>query len=221
MAASRDRQVASTTSFVSGDTTRDAVEAAVRTLIDWSGDDSTRPELLATPTRVATAFGELFAGYAIDPVALLRRSLMANDAGRQVVSLRGLRFVSFCEHHLLPFIGRADIAYVADQHLVGIGTIAQALDALARRLQVQERLTDQLATAIGETALPFGTAVRLKAEHLCMSARGSKACGEIITTRFVGEFATNDALRADFLMLSCEAWACLPDRVNGPGCWRD
>lgn len=179
---------------------REAVEDAVRTLIAWTGDSPERPELLATPTRVASAFRELFAGYAIDPVELLTRSLMANETGRQVVQLRNLRFVSFCEHHMLPFSGHAHIAYLPGPHLVGLGTIAQALDALARRLQVQERLIDELAAAFSEAVAPLGLAIAIEAEHLCMSARGSKACAAVVTTRLLGEFAADDTLRRDFLM---------------------
>jgi GTP cyclohydrolase I len=184
-----------------GGVTREDAEAAVATLIAWAGDDPLRPELEATPSRVATSFGELFAGYSLEPDAILRRSLMPNDNGRQVVLLRGMRFVSFCEHHLLPFTGHVHLAYMPDRHLVGIGSIAAALDALARRLQVQERLTDELASAVQDAIAPLGTAVMVTAEHLCMSARGTKCHAAVVTTRFLGSFVDDASFARDFLMM--------------------
>jgi GTP cyclohydrolase IA len=130
--------------------TRSEAEAAVRTLIAWLGDDPDRTDLQGTPARVATAFHDSFTGYRADPVVLLRQSLMATEAAGQLVLLRAIRFVSFCEHHLLPFTGYADVGYVPRRNVVGLGSMAAAVDAVARRLQIRERVTDELAAAIAE-----------------------------------------------------------------------
>jgi GTP cyclohydrolase II len=170
------------------------VEAAVRTLIAWAGDDPDRSGLARTPTRVAAAYGELFTGYRIDPALLLRRSLMPDDKEGRIVLLRDIRFVSFCEHHLLPFSGHVHVGYLPRRHLVGIGAIAAAVDALARRLQLQERLTDQLTSVLTEVLDPLGLAVIVDASHQCVAARGPKIDARLVTSRQLGALAAEHDL---------------------------
>jgi GTP cyclohydrolase I len=184
------------------------VEAAVRTLIAWLGDDPHRADLEATPTRVATAFCDLFAGYRTDPVAVLRCGLIPQAAGGQLVLLRAIRFVSFCEHHLLPFTGQVDLAYVPRHHVVGLGSMAAAVDAVARRLQIQERMTDELASAIAEALDPIGVAVMVRAEHQCLAARGARAAGaRLVTSRQLGSLAADQGLGRAFFELVGEPGA--------------
>ena len=187
------------------------VEAAVRTLIAWAGDDPDRPGLARTPTRVAAAYGELFAGYRANPARLLRRSLMPDDNEGRIVLLRDIRFVSFCEHHLLPFSGHVHIGYLPRRHLVGIGAIAAAVDALARRLQLQERLTDQLASVLTEVLDPLGLAVIVEASHQCVAARGPKIDARLVTSRQLGALAAEHDLGKVFHALL----AAREDQVNG------
>jgi GTP cyclohydrolase I len=165
---------------------RDELETAVRTLIAWTGDDPDRPGLERTPARVADSFAELFAGYAEDPKAQLRRGLLRDDAEGRLVILRGIKFVSTCEHHLLPFAGIAHVGFIARSSLVGIGAIAAAVQSLARRLQIQERLTDELASALFEALRPHCVAVVLEAEHQCLAARGAKVDARLVTSRQLG-----------------------------------
>jgi len=181
---------------------RAEVEQAVRTLIAWAGDDPKRPGLQSTPQRVAEAFGELFSGYGADPVRLLRASLIAADTGGQLVLLRGIRFVSFCEHHLLPFTGLVDVGYVPRGHAVGLGALAAAVDAVARRLQIQERITDQIASAIVEALDPMGVAVVVQAEHQCLAARGARKPGaRLVTSRQLGSLGPDQGLGQAFFGL--------------------
>lgn len=178
-------------------------EAAIRTLIAWLGDDPERPGLQRTPSRVVQAFGELFAGYRLDPVTLLRRGLMAAETEGQLVLLRSIRFVSFCEHHLLPFTGHADVGYVPRSHVVGLGSMVAAVDAVARRLQIQERMTDELASAIAEALNPMGVAVVVRAEHQCLAARGAcRAETRLVTSRQLGSLAEDQGLAMRSLALS-------------------
>lgn len=182
--------------------TRAEAEGAVRTLLAWTGDDPERRGLQDTPARVVQAFGELFAGYSIDPVTVLRRSLMTAETGGQLVLLRSIRFVSFCEHHLLPFTGHVDIGYVPRDHVVGLGSMAAAVDAVARRLQIQERMTDELASAIAEALDPTGIAVVIQAEHQCVAARGAcKAESRLVTSRQSGSLAADQGLGHAFFGL--------------------
>jgi GTP cyclohydrolase IA len=175
-----------------GRPTQSEAEAAVRTLIAWQG----------TPARVVQAYRELFAGYRADPVGLLRQGLMATETGGQLVLLRAIRFVSFCEHHLLPFIGHADIGYIPRHHVVGLGSMAAAVDALAHRLQIQERMTDELASAIAEALDPLGVAVVTRAEHQCLAARGAcKAGARLVTSRQFGSLAADQGLGRAFFEL--------------------
>jgi GTP cyclohydrolase I len=182
--------------------TQSETEAAIRTLIAWLGDDPDRTDLQGTPARVAQAYGELFAGYRADPVGLLRQGLMATQTGGQLVLLRAIRFVSFCEHHLLPFMGHADIGYVPRRHVVGLGSMAAAVDALARHLQIQERMTDELASAIAAALDPLGVAVVMRAEHQCLAARGAcKAGARLVTSRQFGSLGADQGLGRAFFEL--------------------
>ena len=178
------------------------VEDAVRTLIAWAGDDPERAGLRRTPGRVAQAYGDLFAGYRADPVSLLRQSRIATETGGQLVLLRAIRFVSFCEHHLLPFTGHADLGYVPRHHVVGLGAIAAAVEAVARRLQIQERMTDELVSAFVEALDPMGVAVVVCAEHQCLAARGAcKAGARLVTSRQFGCLAADQGLGRAFFDL--------------------
>ncbi len=147
---------------------RQEVEAAVRTLIAHAGDDPARPELLQTPERVADAFTEAFSGYRRDPVTALGTPLPAGEAAGQFVLLRDLPFLSHCEHHLAPFFGEATVAFEAAERLVGIGHLADLVHVLARRLQLQERLTAEIADALDSVLAPHGVAVVLEATHSCL-----------------------------------------------------
>jgi GTP cyclohydrolase I len=189
--------------------TQAETEAAIRTLIAWLGDDPERTDLQGTPARVATAFYDLFTGYRTDPVAVLRRSLMPEQAGGQLVMLKAIRFISFCERHFLQIIGHAHVAYVPRRHAVGIGAIAAAVDAVTRRLQIQERITDRIAEAVTEALDPEGVAVVVEAEHQCMTARGvSKVGARFVTSRQMGCLAPDTGLgRAFFQLLGQPAQA--------------
>jgi GTP cyclohydrolase I len=166
---------------------RAEVEAAVRTLLAWTSDDPGRPGLERTPARVAASFEELFAGYRSDPVALLRQSLLPEDAEGRLVVLRGIRFTSMCEHHLLPFTGKVHVGFVARRRLVGLGAIVAAVEALARRLQIQERLTDEIATALAAALDPREVVVTVEAKHQCLAARGPRSRARLVTSRQLGE----------------------------------
>ena len=196
--------------------TQSETEAAIRTLIAWLGDDPDRIDLHGTPARVAQAYGELFAGYRTDPVGLLRQGLMATEKGGQLVLLRAIRFVSFCEHHLLPFIGQADVGYVPRRHVVGLGSMAAAVYALAHRLQIQERMTDELASAIAEALDPLGIAVVMRAEHQCLAARGAcKAGARFVTSRQFGSLAADQGLGRAFFELAGAPGAPSPNPTDG------
>jgi GTP cyclohydrolase I len=165
---------------------RTEVEAAVRTLLAWTSDDPDRPGLERTPARVAASFEELFAGYRSDPVALLRHGLLPDAADGRLVVLREIRFTSMCEHHLLPFTGEVHLGFVARRRLVGLGAIVAAVEALARRLQIQERLTDEIAAALATALDPLEVVVTVEAQHQCLAARGPRAQAKLVTSRQLG-----------------------------------
>jgi GTP cyclohydrolase IA len=183
---------------------RDEAEAAVRTLLAWSGDDPERAALTDTPRRVVDAYLEYFEGYRHDPVALLQSSTFENSAAYDdIVMLRDVRFTSYCEHHMSPFQGRAHVAYIPQGPIVGLSRIARVVEVLAHRLQTQETLTVQVAAAIETALAPRGVAVLLEAEHSCMSARGIRHQGvATITTQFTGAFAEQDSYANRFLLLA-------------------
>lgn len=182
--------------------TRSDAEAAVRTLISWAGDDPTRPGLLDTPARVTRAYEEWFAGCGQDPVALLKRTFDEIGGYNQAVELHDIAFHSFCEHHLAAIRGKAHIAYLPTSRVVGISKLARVVEACARRLQIQERLTDDIARAIDDALQPRGVAVVLVAEHGCMTSRGVCAHGtRMVTKRMLGVFNNDPDLRREFLSL--------------------
>ena len=167
---------------------RDA-EAAVRTLLRYAGEDPTREGLADTPARVVRAFDELFSGYGEDPELVLDRVFEDVEGYRDMVVVRDIPFASHCEHHMMPFIGHAHVAYYPSEGVVGLSKLARVVDLFARRLQTQEALTVQTAEAIDAGLKSRGVAVMLEAEHLCMSLRGTTKRGALtITTRFTGVF---------------------------------
>ncbi|RZO67006.1 MAG: GTP cyclohydrolase I FolE [Parvularculaceae bacterium] len=183
--------------------TRAEAEEAVRTLIKWAGDDPTREGLVDTPKRVAKAYEEWFTGYDEDPEEILERTFEEVDGYDDIVLLRNIRLESYCEHHIAPIIGTAHVAYLPSERVVGISKLARLVDAYAKRLQVQETLTAQIASAIEKVLQPRGVAVVIAAEHQCMSTRGVHKNGvDTVTTRFTGEFRDNPALEERFLRLT-------------------
>jgi GTP cyclohydrolase I len=169
---------------------REAAEEAVRTLIAWAGDDPTREGLLDTPRRVTKAYGEFFAGYDEDPGTILSKTFKEVGGYDDIVLVKDIPFSSHCEHHMVPFVGKAHIAYLPHDGVVGISKLARLVEVFSKRLQVQENLTAQIIDAINEHLNPRGAAVMLEAEHMCMSIRGVQAHGAItVTQRFTGVFA--------------------------------
>jgi len=182
--------------------TQAEAEAAVRTLLRWAGDDPEREGLAGTPDRVARSYREFFAGYDEDPQALLERTFEETEGYDEMVLLRDLRLESHCEHHLVPILGKAHIAYWPARRVVGISKLARVLDAFARRLQIQEKLTAQVADCIQQALEPLGVAVMLEAQHLCMTTRGvRKPEVAMVTTRLTGCFRDDPARRSEFFRL--------------------
>ena len=181
---------------------RAEVEAALRTIIRWTGDDPDRDGLIDTPNRVARAFEEFFSGYSQDPVAILQKTFEEIEGYDEMISLRGIRFESHCEHHMAPIIGKAHIAYLPGDRVVGISKLARVLKGFASRLQVQERLTAEVADCIWEHLQPRGVAVVIEAAHACMSARGVNTPGVTMTTsRMMGVFREDERSREEVLSL--------------------
>ena len=168
---------------------REEAEAAVRVLLRWAGDDPNREGLLDTPKRVVRAYEDLFAGYRDDPHAVLERVFEDVSGYDDMVLVRDIQFTSHCEHHVIPFTGRVDIAYYPAAGVLGLSKLARLVDIYARRLQTQEAMTSQIATAIDTVLKPRGVAVMIEAEHMCMSIRGVRKQGvSTITTNFKGAF---------------------------------
>jgi GTP cyclohydrolase IA len=181
---------------------RAEAEQAVRTLLRWAGDDPTREGLLGTPGRVARAFEEWFAGYERDPVDYLQRTFEEVENYDEMVVLRDIRFESHCEHHLAPIIGRAHIGYLPSGRVVGISKLARVVELYAKRLQIQEKMTAQIANSIEEVLQPEGVAVVLEATHQCMTTRGVHKSGvTMVTSRMLGAFRDNPSTRREFLTL--------------------
>ena len=180
--------------------TREAAEAAERTLMEWIGENPNRERLLGTPSRVARAYRELFSGYGDDPKEILRRTFEEVDGYDEMVVLRDIRFASHCEHHILPIIGRAHVAYLPNRRVIGISKLARIVDIYARRLQIQEKLTVQIADTIDEVLRPKGVAVMVEASHECMTTRGVHKSGvSMVTSRMTGDFRSNASTRREFL----------------------
>ena len=175
-------------------------EAAVRTLLSWAGDDPAREGLVDTPGRVARAYREWFAGYDMDPVEYLQRTFEEVEGYDEMVLLRDIRFESHCEHHLAPIIGRAHVGYIPDGRVVGISKLARVVEAYAKRLQVQEKMTAQIASSIIDVLKPKGVAVVIEAAHQCMTTRGVHKPGvTLVTSQMLGDFRTNAITRREFL----------------------
>ncbi len=181
---------------------REEAEAAVRTLLRWAGDDPTREGLVDTPARVARAYEEFFAGYDIDPVALLERTFEETDGYDEIVLLRDIRLESHCEHHMVPIIGRAHVAYLPHRRVVGISKLARVVEAYGRRLQIQEKLTAQIANTIQQVLEPRGVAVVIEAAHQCMTTRGvHKTDVTMVTSRMLGAFRDDPTTRREVLAM--------------------
>ncbi len=181
---------------------RAEAEAAFRTIIRWAGDDPARDGLAKTPARVTRAFEEYFAGYAIDPAAVLSTTFAETDGYDEMIVLRGIPFESHCEHHMAPIIGRAWVAYVPTGRVVGISKLARVVEAYAKRLQIQEKMTAQIANTIQDVLGPQGVGVVLKASHHCLSSRGiHKHDTDMVTSRMLGCFRDNPITRQEFLSL--------------------
>jgi GTP cyclohydrolase I len=177
-------------------------EEAVRVLIRWAGDNPAREGLLDTPARVVRSYKEFFAGYQADPRELLMRTFSEVDGYDEMIVLKNIRFESYCEHHMVPIIGRAHVAYLPEHRVVGISKLARLVDAFAKRLQIQEKMTVQIADTLNEVLQPKGVAVMLEAAHQCMSTRGvHKAGTDLVTSRMLGSFRTDPSTRREFLSI--------------------
>jgi GTP cyclohydrolase IA len=182
--------------------TRSEAEAAVRTLLTWAGDNPLREGLLDTPSRVVKAYEQWFRGYEEDPVAMLQRTFEEVEGYDEMVVLRDIRFESYCEHHMAPIIGKAHVAYVPTDRVVGISKLARVVDAFAKRLQVQEKMNAQIANTLMTVLKPRGVAVVLEGEHHCMSTRGVHKLGvTMVTSTMLGDFKTDRELRRDFMSI--------------------
>ena len=181
---------------------RAEAEAAVRTLIRWAGDDPAREGLLDTPSRVVRSYDEFYAGYQLDPTELLSRTFEETDGYDELIVLREIRFESHCEHHMVPIIGCAHIGYLPDKRVIGISKLARVVDAFAKRLQIQEKMTAQIANAIDEVLKPKGVAVVIEASHQCMTTRGVHKSGVgMVTSRMLGVLRDDPTTRREFLSI--------------------
>ncbi len=173
---------------------------AVRTLIRWAGDDPSREGLSETPGRVVRAFDEWFSGYREDPTLILSKTFEETDGYDEMVVLRNIRFTSHCEHHIAPIVGRAHIGYLPTRRVVGISKLARLVDVYARRLQIQEKMTAQIANTINDILEPQGAAVVIEASHQCMTTRGADKPGStLITSQMTGAFRDDASTRREFL----------------------
>jgi GTP cyclohydrolase I len=181
---------------------RDEAEAAVRVLLRWAGDDPQREGLIDTPARVVRSYEEFFAGYAIEPREILARTFSEVDGYDEMIVLKNIRFESYCEHHMVPIIGRAHVAYLPEHRVVGISKLARLVDAFAKRLQIQEKMTVQIADTLNDVLQPKGVGVILEASHQCMSTRGVHKAGvDMVTSRMLGTFRTDPSTRREFLSI--------------------
>ena len=181
---------------------RAAAEEAVRTLIRWIGDDPTREGLLDTPARIVRSYEEIFAGYSEDPVEYLRGTFEEIEGYDEMVVLRDIRFESHCEHHMMPIIGHAHMAYLPDKRLVGISKLARLVEVYAKRMQIQEKMTAQIAHALQEVLKPRGVAVVIEAAHQCMTTRGVHKPGvSMVTSQMLGAFREDAKTRREFLAI--------------------
>src|SRR5215471_11639174 len=182
---------------------RAEVEAAIRTIIQWTGDDPDRDGLTETPARVARAFEEFFVGYGQDPIEILQKTFEEIEGYDEMIALRGIRFESHCEHHMAPIIGQAWVAYVPNGRVVGISKLARVVEVYAKRLQIQEKMTAQIANTINEVLKPQGVGVIMKASHHCMTTRGvHKPDTDLVTSRMLGCFRDSPLTRQEFLSMA-------------------
>jgi GTP cyclohydrolase I len=187
----------------SGKPDRDEVEAAVRTILRWTGENPDREGLIETPARVTRALEASFVGYAQDPAAILQKSFCETEGYDGMIVLRGVGFESHCEHHMAPILGRAWVAYVPSGRVVGISKLARVVEIYSKRLQIQERLTAQIANAIDDVLKPRGVGVVIKASHHCMTTRGvHKPDSDLVTSSMLGSFRDNQELRQEFLSMT-------------------
>ena len=182
--------------------TQKEAEAAVRTLIGWAGDDPEREGLKGTPGRVVRSYAEHFSGYADDPVEYLERTFEEINGYDEMVVLRDIRFESHCEHHMLPIIGTVHVAYLPKKRVVGISKLARVVDVYAKRLQIQEKMTTQIATTLMEVLAPAGVGVVVEAAHQCMTTRGvHKPDVSMVTSHMLGAFRNDPKTRREFFAL--------------------
>ena len=185
------------------DVTREQAEEAVRILLRWSGEDPAREGLLDTPKRVVKAYSDWFSGYQVDPGEYLRRTFEEVAGYDEMVVLRDIEFESHCEHHMAPILGRAWVAYMPNGRVVGISKLARVVEAFAKRLQIQEKLTAQIANIIDDVLKPRGVGVLIRASHHCMTTRGvHKPDTDLVTSRMLGCFRDDPQLRQEFLALT-------------------
>ena len=181
---------------------RSEVEAAFRTIIRWAGEDPDRDGLIETPQRMARAYEEYFRGYDEDPEAILSKTFEETEGYDEMIVLRGIRFESHCEHHMAPIIGHAWVGYIPNGRVVGISKLARVVECYAKRLQIQEKMTAQIANTIECVLQPQGVAVVIKAEHHCMTTRGVMKPGtDLVTSRMLGIFRDNAITRQEFLAM--------------------
>jgi GTP cyclohydrolase I len=181
---------------------RAEAEAAVRTLLRWAGDDPDREGLKATPDRVVRSYEEFFSGYGQDPEEILARTFEEIAGYDDMVVLRGIRFESYCEHHMVPIIGIAHIGYLPNDRVIGISKLARVLEIFSKRLQIQEKMTAEIANTIDRVLKPQGVAVVIEGEHQCMTTRGVHRPGvNMVTSQMMGVFRDNEATRKEFLSI--------------------
>ncbi len=192
---------------------REEAEAAVRTLIRWAGDDPAREGLVDTPARVVRSYEEFYAGYAQDPAEILARTFSEVDGYDEMIVMNDIRFESHCEHHMVPIIGKAHIGYLPDRRVVGISKLARLVEVYAKRLQIQEKMTVQIADTLHAVLQPKGVAVVIEAAHQCMTTRGVHKPGAgLVTSRMVGAFRDDASTRREFLaMIGMTAGSGLPN----------
>jgi len=183
-----------------GKPSRNQAEAAVQVLLRWAGDDPNREGLIGTPDRVVRTYEEFFAGYDADPIDMLSRTFEETDGYDEMVLLRDIDFQSHCEHHMVPIIGVAHVAYIPKNRVVGISKLARIVEAFAKRLQIQERFTMQIANSINDVLQPIGVGVVIEAQHQCMTTRGVNKPGvAMVTSCMFGAFREDPATRSEFL----------------------
>ena len=182
--------------------TREEAEAAVRTLIRWAGDDPTREGLLDTPARVVRSYEEFFSGYGQDPEEVLTRTFEEIGGYDEIVLVKDIEVQTHCEHHMVPIIGKAHVAYMPDKRVVGLSKLARVVEIFARRLQIQEMMTVQIADTIDRVLQPLGVAVVIEAAHQCMTTRGVRKTESVtVTSRMLGTFRTDASTRREFLSM--------------------